>query len=454
MNLKRLLAVVLIVPVLLLLLASCGEKPQGYGVLLWMEGMQEPGADMAEGQIYPVYQESNIRNTYELAGKDAPPVSVERWRMEYFTSRPDAEKFAEAYIPLLKIYGETRKSGQAVRKAADAGADRIYKLREGQVVKIIEKLPELAREGSLEDYWYRVLTDDGTMGYCFGGNLEIFDADVREAQKGRMEIDSSLDTFLSKPFRPEEFRKMVIEKRIDLSRFTPEVGSFPDLAGRVITVVTPEETFTFPFDRILTGEPGHFLFGDSGLDITVINSGKVVLHYDNKGAPVDQVYVALDGMNELIDQEKERQKALFLELYYMGPGVSSAYGTISFDSPLFESLSRFVWENRERLSPSVIPEGLSDAGTLEILYYPVQELQDRYDGVFTMNFSPAAPSSRVNFLYELTDRGLRLVYVPEKDIRDGLVQRVSASPLIMFFSADNPRPREEIPAEGGDTPAE
>ena len=440
------------VVVCLSLLISCGEKPMGYGVFLWGTGGNVPITDnqLREGQVYPVYSESNIRGTYELSPSGSPSLEVERWRLELFPSEQEALFFARDYQSLIRYYGSNLKNGQAIRAEADSNSERIYKLRAGQLVKIIEKNPEPAREGSLEGFWYRVLTEDGTKGYCFGGNLDIYDIDVRNALADNLSADPSLDLFLSKPFRPEEFQKMVREQRIDLSRFSPSIGVFPDREERRIRVVTPEDTFTFTFNEILPGEPGRFIFGDSGLKASVLSPSRVVLQYMDKGAAIDQLYVALDGMEELIEMEKERQDELFRELYYMGPARSSAYGTISF-----ESFNTFVWENKERLIPQVIPEGLFNNGTVEILYFPSLKLKETYDGVLTFNFNPASSASQVSFLYILDARGLRLVYVLPKDIREGVVQELSPSPLIMFFSADNPRPREEEPAEEtGNSPAE
>ncbi len=425
---------VLIIALTLFSLSSCKDKPIGYGVLLWWD----EDTAFTEGATYPVFSESSIRNTFILSTPDSSVVEVPRWRMNLFSEEEAALEFKEYYDPLIRIYGEAQKNGLAIRTDADPDSERIYKLREGQLVKIVEKMGELLKIGSTEGYWYRVLTEDGTAGYCFGANLDIFDMDVRSAQTDSMEIDPILDDFLSVPFRPEEFRKMVLEKRIDLERFSTAIGCFPNLEERKITIVTPEEVFEFEFDKILMGNPGHFIFGESGLDIKVINPNRVVLHYDNKGASIDELYVVVSGMNELIQAEKERQDAIFEDFFYMGPTQSNAYGTI-----VFEGMRHFVWEGNEKLIPDIIPRGLDNRGEAEIIYFPVAEIKNSYDGVLSLNFTPASTESSLHFLFNRLDNGLRLTHVPARDIKDGLVQRVNPSPLIMFFTSDNPRPRPE-----------
>ena len=201
-------------------------------------------------------------------------------------------------------------------------------------------------------------------------------------------------------------------------------------------MTTEEGSFSFEFDEILEGEPGRFLFGDSGLDIKVINPNRIVVHYDDKGSSVDQLYVVVDNMQGIIEVEKERQAELFEDLYYMGPAVSSAYGTIAF-----EGLNNFVWENYDRLIPDIIPRGLDGRGTAEIIYFPSREISGQFDGVITMAFTPPSNRSIISFFYNRLENGLRLTHIPEKDIKEGIIKRVNPSPLIMFFSADSPRER-------------
>lgn len=434
----------LFILVILLTFGGCGEKPAGFGVLLWLEDTgadQESAADspggllLKEGEIYPVYAESNLRDTYNLVPPKTGEFEVTRWRMEFFSSENDARNFAASYDPYRNIYGETKRSGQAIRAAADSNSERIYRLRVGQIVKVLEKLPQEVTEGSLTDYWYRVLTEDGTKGFCFGGNLEIFDREIRASQANKIEVDPALANFLGKPFYPEEFQKMIRERRINLKVLTPQVGTFPNMRDNKITIVTPEKTFSFSFDAIIPREPGRYVFGNSGLEVTITGTNTVSLRYPDGGSSVTQIYAAIDNIAEVIEAEAARQAALLEDLYYMGPAVSSAYGTISF-----ESLGgAFVWENYNRLVPGVIPQGAAGSGTVEILYYPRQDLRSQYQGILSFRFRSS--QEPVHFLYEKTAQGLRMVHVPPRDIQDGQVSRVNPSSMVMFFAAGSPRER-------------
>lgn len=390
---------------LLTSLTSCRPKPIGYGVLLWWEEKPE----LIEGQVYPVYSESNIRDAYILVPEGEVGEEVPRWRMDLFNSREKAETFAADYAVRIRMFGDAETNGLAVRKEPDTGSDRVYKLREGQSVKIVEEVPEAVQIAGVEGYWYRVLTADGIAGYCFGPNLDIYDADVRAARGETLDVDPILENFLSKTFRPEEFRNMVRENRVDLRRFSVDRGTFPRKEEKTIRLVTDDDSFTFTFDEITMAEENHFIFGDSGLGVTVITPNKVVMHYRDKGENVNEVYVALDGMGELIDQEMERRDALFASFRRMGPGVSNAYGTIAF-----EDLRLFFWEGFDRLIPDIIPGDARGQGTVDIWYFPVPEIAQEYEGVLTFHFSPYTPGGDkdINFLYRRSEQGLRLVYIP------------------------------------------
>ena len=427
----------------LLPLTSCSPKPIGYGVLLW----GEKETKLLEGQVYPLYGESNIRDTYSPSPEGDMEGEVPRWKMELFPSPEEAEAFAAAYRPLVKSFGDTKITGLAIRERPDPSSERIYKLRKGQLVKIVEKLPEAVQIAGKEGHWYRVLTADGTDGFCFGPNLDIYDSTVQAAGENALIITPVLENFLSKPFRPEEFAAMVRENRIDLHRFSSNLGTFPRREDKIIKLITGEGSFTFSFDEIIELEENHLILGGS-LELRVINPDKVVLIYEDKGEKVSKVYVALEEMDEIIAEELDRREKIFANLRRMGPGISHAYGTIAF-----EELGLFTWEGYKRLVPKIIPQGSENRGSLDIRHFPTPELAQEYAGILTFRFFSNSPGGGdINFLYSHTDQGLRLVYVPPGDIEEGIVERVSPSPLVMFFAAVDPPPPgapEKTSGEGG-----
>jgi len=430
MSTRKTLAALLILTILIVL-SSCAPKPRGYGVLLWWDERE----DLEQGAVYPIYEESNIRQTYLISPPGEPGVEVPRWRMDFFKSESAARGFSIDYEGLLRFFGDAKVNGLAIRSTPSLSGERTYKLRQGQQVKLVEKMPGEETISGESGSWYRVLTADGTSGYAFGPNFDIYDAEVRAAQGERLEVDSRLENFLSRNFRPEEFRFMVRENRVDLRRFSAAYGVFPDLEGKTIRIVTPDDSFSFPFDKITMGEEGHFVFGASGLSVTIITPNTVVLHYPDKGEKVNQVYVALDGIPELIEREQLRRQELLDSLRRMGSGTSNAYGTIAFEEP-----GQFTWEGYNRLTPSVIPDNVIGSGRVEIQYFPVPELTGTYEGVFTFHFTGTVPGvqTEVNFLYQRIPQGLRLVHITDAQIKDELVQKVPTSPLVMFFTTPNP----------------
>ena len=425
---------------LLLFLTSCKPKPIGYGVFLW--GEEE--TSLIEGQVYPIYRESNLRDTYSPFPDDNMEREVPRWRMDLFPTWEEAEAFAAAYLPLMQTFGNTKITGAAIREKPDPESTRLYKLRKGQSVKIIEQLPEAVEIAGKEGHWFRVVTADGTMGFCFGSNFDIYDSQSPSTGEDPLLTAPILENFLTKPFRPEEFAAMALENRIDLHRFSVNQGTFPRRDEKIIKLVTAEETLTFPFDEITKLEENRFVLGGT-LELRVITPDKVALLYENKGRRISEIYVALEEMNKIIEGELDRREEVFARLRRMSPGTSQAYGTIAF-----EELRLFRWEGYRRLVPKIIPQDAENRGSLDIRYFPAPALTEIYEGVLTFRFFSASPDGgNISFLYRQTDQGLRMVYVPPEDIEEGLVKRVSPSPLVMFFAASKTPSPEEIGAEEG-----
>ena len=53
---------------------------------------------------------------------------------------------------------------------------------------------------------------------------------------------------------------------------------------------------------------------------------------------------------------------------------------------------------------------------------------------FSFAFDNIPGGGLINFLFELSDLGIKLVYVPSGDIDDGIVEQESNSPLVIFMS--------------------
>jgi hypothetical protein len=424
-------------------LISCGGRPSGYGVILWLdiEGLpegvafNEAGEPLREeGRVYPFYGESNLRNLYYLSPAKSDDLAIPRFAVRYFPSQKPAEDFAQTYLPYAPLLGEIMSNGLAVRASAQIGAERIYRLRQGQVVKILESLQVEAasgEEGETEtETWYRVLTADGTEGFSAAQGLRVFDKNrLDQNQEGSGE-DPALAAFLSSTYYPEEFKTMIQENRINLAVFSPRYGTFP-LDKNRLQIITSEKTHTFQYDGIRPLGSGRYAFGNSGLEVFLDGPERAVLSWTEGGTPVQEVYYAIAGLDRIAQEEAQRQRQIYAELRRLGPLTSSAYGSLAFESD-----GGFYWEDFNRLKPGIIPAAAENMGTVDFRYYPDQDIRSRYRGVLSFKFRSAA--ERVNFLYTLSAQGLRMIYVPPSDIRNGLVTREDPSPTVMFFAPAQP----------------
>ena len=390
-----------------LLLAACGQAPRGHGVVLWSDGGVLPA-----GAVIQVVEESSIEDRYLVrsAGGDRgeEPVPVERWRVRVLPDAEQATAYAARYAPFVDSYGYAARSGLPVRAEASATADIIYKLREGQVTKVLERAAQPERVGAYENYWYQVLTEDGVAGYTFGEFLPVFEASGDpHAEAARLRADDpALEHLLATVWRPNYFRAMVITGRYDLRRFRAEYGLFPDPAARVFRLVTETGTREFRYQSVERVGEGRYVLhledDASPVRVTVRSAHRVSVSYTVAGRQVTQVFVKLTrDVAESIAAEQARRERLYRNLVERGAVLqSSGYGTIELGPE-----RRFRWQGFEALVPELLPAGLPGTGRMDFRYAPAPELGDSYDTVITFLFdgddpgaaaggAPSAPASR------------------------------------------------------------
>ena len=376
-----------------LLLAACGQAPRGFGVVLWSAGGAPP-----TGAVIHVIEESSIEDRYLVlsagADQDEEPVPVERWRVRVFPDTEQATAFAAGYVPFTDSYGYAVRSGLPVRAEASATADIIYKLREGQVTKVLQRGAQPERVGAYENYWYQVLTEDGVAGYTFGEFLPVFQASGDpHAEAARLRADDpTLEHLLATVWRPDYFRAMVITGRYDLRRFRAEYGLFPDPEARLLRLVTETGTREFRYRTVERVGEGRYVFhpqdGTSPARFTVHGSRRVSLSYSAAGRQVTRVFVQLSrDVAESIAAERERRDRLYRNLVERGAVLhSSGYGTIELGAE-----RRFRWQRFLALVPELLPSGLSGTGRVAFRYAPAPELGGSYDTVISFLFDGDEP---------------------------------------------------------------
>ena len=154
----------LISPRLLLLLAlsavlaGCGPRPIGYSLVFWAE----EGAPYRTGELLRVVRESQVQETYLVQLPHSKELTeLPRFRAAFYQSEQEARDAKKAYAPFAAVFGYSKKDGLPIREKPTQEAKQIYKLREGQIVKILSRNEEKVSIANYRDYWYRVRTSDG-----------------------------------------------------------------------------------------------------------------------------------------------------------------------------------------------------------------------------------------------------------------------------------------------------
>lgn len=439
----RPLALIGLLPVIVALLAACAERRVGWGVVLWAP---QPGID---GSVLSISGESDIQDVYRYA--DAESVrEIARWRVRLFTDRQQAEAFAVSYRDLVHTFGYAARIGLPIREAADARSALLYRLREGEAVKIIGRGEGPVTVGDYSNFWYQVLTADGTQGFTFGEFLLLFETgeDPQAAADRLLGEEAELERITGVAWRPQYYADMLLRRRIDLTRlndtygFTVEPGSrtvptagevLPQGAGGLARMRLPELDLAFAFDRIdRIGEEVFVLHG-SGVRIVSETEWSIMVSFQHEGRLQTQKFVVLDAdVQDLIAAERERRDRIYEALRESGPTLrSSAYGEV-----LLEPSQRFRWSGFERLVPGVIPADAAGTGTVTLRLHLSRPLRAEYSGALTMAFDrggEAAPPAAVTFVYARDEEGIRMALAGDVDEEQLLVLGTAAPPLVIYF---------------------
>ena len=349
-----------------LALVSCGERSVGTGVVLWSDG-----GPLATGALVDVVEASTIEDRYLVRAASAdrrqdPLPVAPRWRVRVFADPEQAAAFAARYADFVDVYAYAARRGLPVRAQASATAGIVYKLREQEVTKVLERGAEPEQVGSFENYWYRVLTEDGTEGFTFGEFLPLFEStgDPRADAVRLHTADPGLERVLGTAWRPEEYLSMVRRRRFDLLRLRPEYGLFPDPEAGVFRLVTAQREREFPYREIERVGDDRYVLAEAGGDgsparFTVRGNGALAFSYVDDGRLITEVFVDLQAdVEELIAAERARRERLFANLLRRGPLLrSGGYGTIELTAE-----GRFRWQGYEALVPRWVPAGLPGTG--------------------------------------------------------------------------------------------
>lgn len=418
-----------------ILYSSCSPYI-GYGVVNW----SLPEQELAAGDVVPVFIQSNIGGVYVIGtGSDREDrVEVPLWQITLHKSKSRARKAAARIAEHRYIYATVKSDGLPVRAQAENTARQLYRLRQGEILKIIRKgtgSPVIAGNAPLEGDWYEVLTGDGTVGWCFSYNLSLYDErdDVPDDLVVEEDGSDHYRTYLvSQTWYPDQYRVMIDKKRVDLERVQPLWGFSPGQESLVARVATEAGIATFEHTGIVKSGDRTYRFEGTSLTAEVRRKNSLVVQYtDDRGSPQVFYFTTLDTTpEEIIEKEQARRAAIYDSIRKAGPRfVSGNYGVLQFIAD-----NRFLWSGYQLLSPAIIPAGSGGEGRAELRVFLSDSLKDQYGGVLSFRFE--ATGARVHFLYDLTANGLKLEQVDESNIRNMVVESRNLSPTVLFFTPE------------------
>jgi hypothetical protein len=419
-------------------------------VLLW--SADDPA--IPSGTVLPIYIRSNIDRVwvagipaeYREKGSNIDKFEIPLAKLELAGSKKKARERAEEFAPYALSYAETLQDRLPIREFPENGARTVYRLRLGEILKIIAPVVGVAAVGTTGDplpgEWFRVLTEDGTSGYCFSYRLRIFDhGGGRLVASGAAESvaeDPELDRLLSRIWSAEDYGTMVNTQRIDLSDLRQYWGFDPGQDTGIARIKTREADRSFSYTAIRSTGTRSWRFEGSSLQMSLRSDTVLAVQYtETSGFPRTFLFVALPtSVNDIIIQELARRDALFDIIFEQGPVFTSYnYGTI-----IFSEDGRFTWTGNDLLIPSVIPVSALGSGVLEMRLFLSSALSDRYNGAFTLRFSRlSGGESEVNFMYTLDNQGFRLEYIPYTSLDGTVVSRRATSPLVLYFFKAEPQ---------------
>ena len=412
-------------------LTSCGPRAVAWGVLLW----GDLAGPFASGSVVAITRDSEISDTYLVAVRaERQTREFAKGRVRKFARRAEAAAAAETLKPWLTTWGFSRKEDPPplpIREEADAASKTVYRLRFGQLVKVVGRSTERAEVKPYSDYWYEVATEDGYRGWCFGYFLKVFTAEGEPAaeQERLLAEDDTLARILGTTWRPDFFRKMINDGRIDLDSFREDVGLFPDPDKRTFRLVLTRETREFPYQRIERSGTTTYAMVGSDLRITVLDEERISVSYRDGDLQAGGLYALLEkDVADVIAGELQRRQNLYDRLRSAGATLtSSSYGVIRLQAGM-----RFSWQGFDRLVPSLIDARARGTGRVDFPYHVGKVLAGQYDGVITLQFDDGG--GEVSFLVKNAAGGVRLTALGRDAFEELDAVRVGLSPVVIFFS--------------------
>ena len=431
-------------------LGACSSR-LGWGVLLW--ALDDP--PIPSGTVMPVYIKSNINKVWVVGLPDGwrggrggiNKIEIPFSRFELVGSKGKAKARAREFSRYALSYAENLQDGLPIRDNPDNNARRVYRLKMGEIIKILsvaEGSPAIGATGDpLPGEWYRVLTEDGSTGYCFSYRLKVFEHTSGQLAVSGIAVnekkdDPTLDILLSRTWSPESYLTMINSKRINLEDMSRQWRFDPGQETGIARIFVPGIDRSFSYSSIRPDGERVWRFDGTNLSMQLRYETTLAVQFSEGGGSIKTLlFVALPvSVEDLLIQETARRDRLYNEIFNEGPVfTSNNYGTITFmEGPPPAGGGTFSWENYDLLVPRFIPENIEGNGTILLDLFLDPALEDRYDGAFTMRFT--GRTTALYCMYSLDNQGFRIEIVPDSSIEDVTIAHRGASPMVLYFFRD------------------
>ena len=435
-------------------LSACTSK-LGWGVLLW--STDDP--PIPSGTVLPVYIRSNINKVWVVGIPDGlwnskegiNKMEIPLSRLELAGSMKKAHKRADDFARYALTYAENIQDGLPIRDNPDNSARRVYRLRYGEIVKVLSLAqgnPAISASGEpLPGDWYKVLTEDGSIGYCFSYRLKLFEhtsgtlassvPNIYESGSGS-EPDPDLDMLISKKWSPESYSAMVDYKRINLDDLSRHWRFDPGQETGIARIFVYGLDQSMSYTAIRPDGERAWRFEGTNLRMQLRTETTLAVQFSesSSGSMKTLLFVALPiAVDDLIIQETARRDRLYNAIFSQGPVfTSNNYGTI-----VFREGKAFSWKGFDLLVPQFIPDTADGNGTVTMDLFLDSSLEDRYNGAFTLHFTKESGGTEaaLRCMYALDNQGFRIEIAPESTIEDMIITRRASSPMVLYFFNDS-----------------
>ena len=416
--------------------------------MLW--SIEDP--PIVSGMVLPVYIRSNIDQVWvvgvpEALRRENEPAKIEvpLALFEFVGGRGKARKRAEEFAQHAHYYAENMQDGLPIRDNPDNNSRRVYRLRLGEIIKILDTVqgnPPISTTGDpLPGEWYRVLTHDGITGYCFSYRLKLFEYDNGSLQSTSVvqreaAMDPDLEMVLARKWSPESYLQMINSRRINIEELQKHYRFDPGQDTGVARITLPDLEREFIYEGIYPDGERAWRFEGANLQMELRSNTTLAVQFnEGTGSRRTVLFVNLAAdVDDLIIQENARREGRFLSIYNDGPVfTSNNYGTITF-----LRTGDFSWTGYDLLVPQLIPAETKGTGRIYMDIFLSPSFEERYSGAFTLRFTDIRQNNTLYFMYSLDNQGLRLEVVPEYGIENVSVTRRSSSPMVLYFFRDTP----------------